>query len=70
MADLTVRHSRLSYFSSVGMMLLGLVTLFFVNSQAGLALTVLGLVMYLVYRRQSPRSQASGSRPAGKGAAP
>jgi hypothetical protein len=70
MADLTVRHNRLSYFSSVGMMLLGVVTFFFVNSDAGLALTVLGLVMYLFYRRQGGRSHAGGSPPAGKRAAP
>ena len=70
MADVTVRHNRLSYFSSVGMMMLGVLTLFFVNSQAGLALTVLGLVMYFIYRRQSARSRASSAHPAGKGAAP
>jgi len=40
------------------MILLGILTLFFVNSDAGLGLTVVGLVMYLFYRRQSARSQA------------
>jgi 4-hydroxybenzoate polyprenyltransferase len=63
MAKVTVRHNRLSRFSSVAMMLLGIVTLLFVNSPAGIALTAIGLVMYFFYRR--------GSRPPpGKRAAP
>jgi len=70
MADVTVRHNRLSYFSSVGMILLGILTLFFVNSDAGLGLTVVGLVMYLFYRRQGARSRAVGPAQPGKRAGP
>jgi hypothetical protein len=69
MAKVTVRHNRLSRFSSVAMMLLGIVTLLFVNSPAGIALTAIGLVMYLVYRRGSRPTGADSTRPAGKRAA-
>jgi hypothetical protein len=53
MAKVTVRHNRLSRFSSVGMMLLGIFTYLFVSPPTGIALTAIGLVMYLVYRRGS-----------------
>lgn len=52
MAKVTVRHSRLSRYSSIGMILLGVFTFPF-DGFFGLVLIVLGVVMYWIYRRQS-----------------
>ena len=53
MAKVSVRHSRLPRYSSILMMALGVLTWLFVNGQAGPIIFVIGLVMYLFYRRQS-----------------
>jgi len=53
MAKVTVRHSRLSRASSLGMILLGVVTFLFVSGGVGLILIVIGLVMFWFYRRQT-----------------
>jgi hypothetical protein len=60
----TVRHSRLSGFSSIAMTLLGVFTYLFVNAGAGFIIAIIGIAMYLFYRRMN-----SPSRPAGKPAA-
>lgn len=62
MAKVTVRHSRLSRYSSMGMILLGVLTWLFVNGILGPILLVIGLVMFWFYRRESrgaPSSQGS-----------
>ena len=60
----TVRHSRLSRGSSIGMILLGVLTLLFVSGFVGLILILVGLVMYWFYRRQTKGEarSAPGSR--------
>ncbi len=65
MARVTVRRSRLSSYSSILMVALGIVTYLFVNPPAGLVLIALGAIMYLFYRRLM-RSQAgrAGTRAA------
>jgi hypothetical protein len=68
MAKVTVKHSRLSRGSSLGMILLGVLTLVFVSGFFGLVLIVIGLVMYQFYRRQTRASQA-GVEQVKKGAA-
>lgn len=53
MAEVKVKHSRLSRGSSLAMILLGLFTLLFVSGFVGLVLMLVGLVMYWFYRRQT-----------------
>jgi hypothetical protein len=61
MAKVKVHHDRLTRYSSIGMMLLGLFTLLFVSGFFGIILIVIGYVMYRYYRRQSKRtSEGSG----------
>ncbi len=70
MPQVGVRRSRLSLYSSVGMMGLGIITLLFVSILVGMILTAIGLLMYFFYRRLERRSQAraaSGPSP-GSGA--
>jgi len=62
MAKVTVRHSRLSRTSSLGMMLLGVITLLFVQPGLGLILILVGLVMFWFYRRQT-RGPTEGDEP-------
>jgi hypothetical protein len=62
MSKVTVKHGRLSSFSSIAMILLGIITYFFVNAIGGVVLTVLGFGMYLFERRQIGRSYNSRSR--------
>ena len=65
MATKTVRGSRLSYYSSVFMMLLGAFTFLFVDWFVGLILIVVGYLMYRFYRRQRTRSLAIAESSAG-----
>lgn len=53
MAKVTVKHSRLSRGSSLGMILLGVITLLFVSGFVGLIIIAIGVAMYWFYRRQS-----------------
>ena len=57
MANSSVPQSRLSLYSSVLMMGLGIVTIFFVTIIGGAVLTLVGLCMYFFYRRLQRRSQ-------------
>jgi hypothetical protein len=57
LAGTTIPRSRLSLYSSVGMMALGILTLLFVSILAGMILTAVGLLMYFFYRRLERRSQ-------------
>jgi len=59
MAKVKVHHDRLTRYSSIGMMLLGLFTLLFVSGFFGVILIVMGYVMYRYYRRQSMRALES-----------
>lgn len=52
MAKVTVRHNRLSRYSSIGMIVLGLIAFFFYGFP-GLVIIAIGVVMYWFYRRQS-----------------
>jgi hypothetical protein len=69
MAKVTVHHDRLTRYSSIGMILLGIVT-WLIYGFPGVVITAIGLVMYWFYRRQSRVSQASGQPGVSKGAAP
>ena len=65
MSQVKVRHSRLSRNSSLGMIILGVITLLFVSGFVGLILIVIGAVMYQVYRRQTKSAlPATGLAPA------
>ena len=58
-----MHHNRLTRYSSIGMMVLGLFTLLFVSGFVGLILIVIGYVMYRYYRRQTVRAlQGSGPK--------
>ena len=59
MGHVRVRRSRLSPLASVLMILVGVLAFLEVNAYAGLILIVLGIVMYVAYRRLSKRSQSS-----------
>lgn len=58
MAKVTVRHDRLSRYSALLMIMLGLVTWFFYGFP-GVVIILIGLAMYWFYRRQSGAAQAS-----------
>ena len=60
MAKVTVHHDRLSRYSSLLMILLGVVTFFFYGFP-GLVIIAVGLVMYWFYRRQTKVAQARGT---------
>jgi hypothetical protein len=63
MAEVRVHHNRLTRYSSIGMMVLGLFTLLFVSGFVGLILIVIGYVMYRYYRRQTVRAlQGTGPK--------
>jgi hypothetical protein len=68
MAKVTVHHDRLSRYSALLMILLGVVTFFFYGFP-GLVIIAVGLVMYWFYRRQTKVAQASGRPGGAKGAA-
>jgi energy-converting hydrogenase Eha subunit G len=68
MAKVTVHHDRLSRYSALLMILLGVVTFFFYGFP-GLVIIAVGLVMYWFYRRQTKVAQASGRPGVAKGAA-
>ena len=57
MANSSVPRSRLSLYSSILMMVLGLVTIWAVQVLGGAILTLVGLAMYFFYRRLERRSQ-------------
>ncbi len=59
MAKATVRPSRISRSSSIGMILLGAITFLFVSALIGLILLAIGFVMFWYYRRQTRASQAA-----------
>ena len=61
MVKATVRGSRLSYYSSVLMMLLGIITFLFVDWRLGIVLIVVGFVMYRFYRRQRSSKALAGN---------
>ena len=62
MSKVTIRHSRLSRYSSLAMMLLGVFTLLFISGFFGIILVVIGYLMYRFYSRQNKVAQAaSGS---------
>jgi len=58
MAKVTIHHDRLSRYSSLGMILLGVITFPF-SGFFGIILIVIGLAMYWLYRRQSRYTRAS-----------
>ncbi|MDA4115894.1 MAG: hypothetical protein OK442_05005 [Thaumarchaeota archaeon] len=62
MAQVKIKHSRLSRGSSLGMILLGVLTLLFVSGFFGLILIAIGLVMYWFYRRGA-RNSLTAVRP-------
>ncbi len=66
MAKVTVRHSRLSRYSSIGMILLGVFTLLFVSGFFGLVLIIIGSVMYWFYGRQTRSSRMPAPHAAGE----
>ncbi len=66
MAKVTVRHSRLSRYSSIGMVLLGVFTLLFVSGFYGLVLIIIGAVMYWFYGRQTRSSLGPTPQEAGE----
>jgi uncharacterized membrane protein len=66
LAKVTVRHGRLSYYSSVLMMLLGAYTFLFVSGFLGLILIAIGALMYRYYRRAAKQPEVE--RPSASGA--
>ncbi len=52
MAKVTVHHDRLSRYSALLMILLGIVTWFFYGFP-GVVIIVVGIIMYWFYRRQT-----------------
>lgn len=60
MARVRLQHDRLSRYSSIAMILVGVFTLLFVSGFFGLIITVVGVVMWWFYRRQA-RAAAEGS---------
>ncbi|MGH9917888.1 MAG: hypothetical protein ACRD6W_03300 [Nitrososphaerales archaeon] len=68
MAKVTVQHDRLSRYSALLMIGLGLVTWFFYGFP-GVVIIVVGLIMYWFYRRQSRVGQARGKPSIANGAA-
>jgi hypothetical protein len=67
LANSSVPRSRLSLYSSVLMMALGIITIVAVQVLGGAILTLVGLAMYFFYRRLERRSQrmAEASRKKG-----
>ena len=57
MANPSVPRSRLSLYSSVLMMALGIITIWAVQVLSGAILTLVGLAMYFFYRRLQRRSK-------------
>jgi energy-converting hydrogenase Eha subunit G len=67
MAKVTVHHDRLSRYSALLMILLGVVTWFFYGFP-GVVIIAVGLAMYWFYRRQTRVARASGKAGTAKGA--
>jgi|HubBroStandDraft_6_1064221.scaffolds.fasta_scaffold322657_3 hypothetical protein len=61
MAKVTVQHDRLSRYSAILMILLGIVTWFFYGFP-GVVIIVVGFIMYWFYLRQTRVAQAGKSR--------
>ena len=68
MTRVTVHHDRLSRYSALFMILLGVVTFFFYGFP-GVVIMAVGLLMYWFYRRQTRIARASGQPGLAKGAA-
>ncbi|HEV2389760.1 MAG TPA: hypothetical protein VGS04_03455 [Nitrososphaerales archaeon] len=68
MAKVTVQHDRLSRYSALLMILLGVVTWLFYGFP-GVIIIAVGLLMYWFYRRQTRTAQTSGKSGVAKGAA-
>jgi hypothetical protein len=68
MARVTVQHDRLSRYSAILMILLGIVTWFFYGFP-GVVIMVVGFIMYWFYLRQTRVAQASGNSRVAKGSA-
>ena len=68
MAKVTVQHDRLSRYSALLMITLGVVAWFFYGFP-GVVIIVIGLVMYWFYRRQIRVVKAHGKPSVPKGAA-
>jgi hypothetical protein len=62
MARVRLEHDRLSRYSSIAMILVGVFTLLFVSGFFGLIITIVGVVMWWFYRRQA---RATAQRAAG-----
>ena len=67
--SIKIKHSRLSRGSSLGMIVLGVLTLLFVSGFVGLCLIAVGAVMYWFYRRGMRNSLPSAGPTVAKGAA-
>jgi hypothetical protein len=67
MAKVTVHHDRLSRYSALLMILLGVVTWFFYGFP-GVVIIAVGLIMYWFYLRQTRVAQASAKPRVEKGA--
>lgn len=65
----TVRHSNLSRNSSIGMIVLGLLTFLILSWLIGLVMMAVGLVMYWFYRKQTRAALPGGEPVVQKGAA-
>jgi cytochrome c-type biogenesis protein CcmH/NrfF len=68
MAKVTVHHDRLSRYSALLMILLGIVT-WLLYGFPGVVIIVVGVIMYWFYLRQTKVAQASGKPHVGKGSA-
>ena len=69
MANVKIRHSRLSRNSSLGMVGLGVITFLFVSAGVGILIMIVGMVMFWFYRRQTRPSGSASEPAADKGAA-
>ncbi len=69
MANVKIRHSRLSRNSSLGMIGLGVITFLFVSAGVGIILMIVGLVMFWFYRRQTRAAVSESGPKVEKGAA-
>jgi hypothetical protein len=69
LANSAVPQSRLSRYSSLLMMALGIVTILFVSILGGIALTLVGLGMHFFYRRVQRRAMKTVEASRRKGGA-
>ena len=64
MARATIHHNRLSRYSSLLMIALGVVSYFFVSRALGAVLAAIGFAMYAVYLRLGGASRKTEAEPA------